>query len=213
MRVPALSDSSSRHRRVVVLLWRRLAGAVLATARRPPFPAQTRTAPRWRSRSVSASASASLIRSPARQSRMITPRKPHCLKPIPRGSHHRDDRLHARRVRRVPKALGARNPALVKAQQSRGRPVAPSTIQQSYGIHDVLSDDDRTPRPSPDPAVASERVPTAGPADWFQTGTGAPVIRPQRLVAIALVGICAVRPPKALVRSRLHRAAAGCGGG
>ena len=42
--------------------------------RRPPFPARTSTAPRWRSRSVSAVASASLIRSPARRSTMISPR-------------------------------------------------------------------------------------------------------------------------------------------
>ena len=40
----------------------------------PPFPAQIETAPRCRSMSVSVSASASLIRRPARQSMMSTPR-------------------------------------------------------------------------------------------------------------------------------------------
>ena len=48
--------------------------SIPTSRRRPPFPARTSTAPRWRSRSVSASASASLIRSPARQSTMINPR-------------------------------------------------------------------------------------------------------------------------------------------
>ena len=39
------------------------------------------------------------------------PAQPHCLRPIPRRSHHRDGLLHGRRIRRIPKALVARDAA------------------------------------------------------------------------------------------------------
>ena len=66
------------------------------------------------------------------------PAQPHRLGPSPRRSHHRDDLLHGRRIRRIPQALVARHAALMKAGQGCRRPAPPSAIQQSYRFHDAL---------------------------------------------------------------------------
>ena len=131
--------------------------SIPTSRRRRPFPARTSTAPRWRSRSVSASANASLIRSPARQSTMTTPRSLIASGPSPAAQHHGDDLLHGWRVRRIAKPFVARHAALVKPGQGRLRPAAPGTIQQSYRFHDVLLWTTVDPRSSRDATAACVR--------------------------------------------------------
>ena len=103
----------------------------IPTSRRfPPLPWRTRIAPATGSRSVSASASASLIRSPARHSTMISAAQPDPVGVIPGGAHDRDDLLDRRRVRRIAQTLVAGRAAFVEARERRRRPAPASTIQR-----------------------------------------------------------------------------------
>ena len=84
----------------------------IPTSRRlSPLPWRTSSAPRSGSRSVSLSASASLIRSPARQSITITPRSLTPSGLVSGRAHHGDDLLHGRRVGWIPKPLVTRREA------------------------------------------------------------------------------------------------------
>jgi hypothetical protein len=89
-----------------------------------------------RSSSASASARASLIRSPARHSAMITA-QPHGLAPSPRASDHRDDLLHGRRVRRIAKGLVARHapPDCRSCPARRKSRTTPRSPTRSRGTH------------------------------------------------------------------------------
>ena len=84
----------------------------IPTSRRlSPLPWRTSADPRRASRSVSASASASPIRNPARHSKTISARSRTPSGARARGTHHRDDLLDGRRVGWVAAALVARRAA------------------------------------------------------------------------------------------------------
>src|SRR5437763_3094817 len=98
--------------------WRfvpRPSGAIPTSRRLPPFPRRTSTAPRERSRSLSCSASASLIRSPARHSRTISATEAPTIGAVADRAHHRDDLLNRRWIGRVLLALVTRRAASVVA--------------------------------------------------------------------------------------------------
>jgi hypothetical protein len=57
--------------------------------------------------------------------------QPDPLGPVARGSHHCDDLLDVRRVRRIAKALVPRRAAPMEAGQRCGRPTPPGVFQQS----------------------------------------------------------------------------------
>jgi hypothetical protein len=110
----------------------------IPTSRRlSPLPWRISTAPRSASRSVSLSASASLIRSPratARRSRHAAGRRLGCCQ----RRADSDDLVHGRRIRRVAETLVARRHAPVKAGRGRWRPAPAGAIEEWYGLHDVL---------------------------------------------------------------------------
>ena len=54
------------------------------------------------------------------------------------GTHHRDDLLNGRRIRRIPNPFVARRNTTVKGRRSRWGAAAPSAIRQRDGLHDVL---------------------------------------------------------------------------
>ena len=105
--------------------------------RRPPLPRRTSTAPRRASRSASASASASLIRKPARQSTAISPRSRRPCRSSPACAHDGDDLLDRRRIGRVAHALVAwRTPGVESGHRGR-RSTAAGGIEQHLR-HDAL---------------------------------------------------------------------------
>lgn len=64
--------------------------------------------------------------------------QPQTIGTIPRSTHHRDDLLDGRRVRRVAQPLIPRRMASVKAPKRGRRAAAARAIEQRYGLHDVL---------------------------------------------------------------------------
>lgn len=112
----------------------------MPTSRRlPPFPRLMRIAPRSGSRSVSLSASASLIRRQARAPEdNDKAAKSRAVGIIASGARHRDDLLDGRRVWWVAQAFVARRMALMEARERGRRPAAPCAIEQWLGLHDIL---------------------------------------------------------------------------
>ena len=98
--------------------WSHAQRSIPTSRRLPPFPRRINTAPRVRSRSLSWSESASLIRSPARHSSTISAsgdrRRGH------RSPHHSDDLFDRRRIGRVLLTLVSRRTASVVAGHGRG---------------------------------------------------------------------------------------------
>ena len=87
-------------------------GRSMPAARRlPPLPGRPRVYPVLRSRSLSASASASLIRRPARHTTTISARTRTPVRGLAGAAHDRDDLLPRRRIGRISAALVARGTA------------------------------------------------------------------------------------------------------
>ena len=112
--------------------------------RRPPFPRRTGTAPRGRSRSDSLGASASWMRSPARQSTTISPRIRHPWRPSPAARMTATICSTARRIRRVAMPLVSWRTAGMESRQRRRRALATGGIKQSLG-HDPSSGSNEMP--------------------------------------------------------------------
>jgi hypothetical protein len=108
----------------------------IPTSRRlPPLPRRTRIAPRCRSRSLSLSARASLMRQPGTPEHDDQPAQPHCVVVVAGSVHDGNDLFDCRRVGRIALTLVARRSALVKARQGGGRPASHAGIQLNDGWH------------------------------------------------------------------------------
>ncbi len=106
--------------------------------RRPPLPAWTSMEPRRGSRSPSASASASWIRSPPRQRTTIHGAKASAVAIGADLAHHGDDLLDRRRVGRVAQPLVAGRSSGVVAGHRRRRAPTPGGVENSGYGHGIL---------------------------------------------------------------------------
>ena len=104
----------------------------------PPLPARTSTDPVFGSRSDSVSASASLIRNPARHRIAISPRVPVRVRAGPSLPHHEDDLLDRRWIGRIAHPLVRRHASRPVTGRRGRRPQTTRDVHQSWLRHDVL---------------------------------------------------------------------------
>ena len=112
-------------------------GSMPISRRRPPLPRRTRIDPRAGSRSLSASASASLILRPARQSTTISARVRAPKTLVAGVAHDRDDLLDAGRIGRVAHPLVAGRAPSQVAGQGGGRATPSRGVNEHSGHRDL----------------------------------------------------------------------------
>jgi hypothetical protein len=112
-------------------------GSIPTSRRRSPFRCRTSRLP-WRSfRLVSASASASRIRRPARRSTTISPHPP-AVTTVASLAHDDDDLVDRRRIGPIPSAFVRWDPAGVMAGYRRRRARTTGGIQELMSRHGSL---------------------------------------------------------------------------
>jgi hypothetical protein len=114
-------------------------GSMPTSRRRPPLPWRTSTDPVPGSRSRSVRASASLMRSPARQSNTTSARIRAPWTSVAGLAHDSDDLLDRGRVRRIAQPPVARRPAGEVAGQGDQRAAATGGVQQRRCGHGLSS--------------------------------------------------------------------------